>query len=137
VTATRAEGFGLPIFEAAIMGKTIIAPRWGGQHEFLEGYPNYKDVWHFLTPAFAGEDDVKIVGNQMQIATTMARGIDCKQMWADPSLDRLSFLMRMVRDDFREGLVRDNHHRRSWFEKNYSLEAIGLRLHNTLKEICS
>lgn len=135
VSATRAEGFGLPIFEAAIMGKPIISTRWGGQHEFLEGYPNFKDVWHFLTPAFAGEDDVKIIGNAMHVSTTMARGVDCKQMWAEPSLDRLSFLMRMVRDDHREGRVRDRHDRRDWYEKNYSLEAIGARLANTLKEI--
>jgi glycosyltransferase involved in cell wall biosynthesis len=135
VTATRSEGFGLPIFEAAVMGKPIIAPGWGGQEEFLEGYSNRRKVWHFLTPVFPGEDEVSIQGNQVLVKATLPRGATCKQLWAEPSLDRLSWEMKGAVLGFREGCLGDNHVRRGWFEENYSYDAIGKRFLNTLKEV--
>ena len=35
VTLTHGEGYGLPIFEAAIAGLPVIAPAWSGQNDFL------------------------------------------------------------------------------------------------------
>ena len=35
ITTTHGEGFGLPIFEAAINGIPVIAPAWSGQNDFL------------------------------------------------------------------------------------------------------
>lgn len=136
VTATRSEGFGLPIFEAVIMGKPVISPGWGGHREFLEGNPQWKHVWHFLTPVFPGEDELTIEGNQATLKVTLPRGANCKQVWAEPSLDRLAFAMRMAAYDYRQGALSDNHDFRAWYERRYSYETIGEKLINTLKEIC-
>ncbi len=136
VTATRSEGFGLPIFEAAVLGKPIIAPGWGGQKEFLEGNPQWKHVWHFLTPVFPGEDELTIEGNQATLKVTLPRGATCRQVWAEPSLDRLAFAMRMAAYDYRRGDFGDKHDFRERYEQRYSYETIGEKLIKTLKEIC-
>jgi glycosyltransferase involved in cell wall biosynthesis len=134
VSATRAEGFGLPLFEAAIMGRRVIAPGWGGHTDFLR-LPSFRKVWHAMTPVFPGAEDVTIDGDQMFVSTTVAVGSDCKQKWAEPSLERLAFEMRMTLQDFREGLDIDYHGLRLSYEKEFNYEAIGRRFLTTLKEI--
>ena len=135
VTATRSEGFGLPIFEAAVMGKPVISPAWGGQFEFLEGYRPWRRVWHALTPVYPGEDSFVYENGAARLETALPNGANCRQLWAEPSLDRLAWDMRMVHEDFRAGRLADYHLRRPWFEKHYSLDAIGTLFINTLKEI--
>jgi glycosyltransferase involved in cell wall biosynthesis len=134
VTATRSEGFGLPIFEAAVMGKPIISPGWGGHGEFLKDYPQWRRVWYAMTPVFPGEDEVSIEGNALRVAITLPTGANARQVWAEPSLDRLALEMRMVVQDFREGRLHDRHDHRPRFDKTYGFDAIGARFINTLKE---
>lgn len=131
VTATRAEGFGLPIFEAAILGKRVVSPAFGGQAEFLQGNPQWSHVWHFLTPVFPGEDDLVVENGQMTLKTTLARGSNCRQLWAEPSLDRLALELRRAQAE-REP---DRWDRRSWYESHYSFDVIGKKLLAALQEI--
>jgi glycosyltransferase involved in cell wall biosynthesis len=131
VTATRGEGFGLPIFEAAIMGKPIIAPDWGAQVEFLEGSLQWHRVWHFKTPVFASEDEAVVDGGRLQLKISLPHGANAGQVWAEPSLERLAFLMRFVKDEWSG----DDHDRRDFYEERYSDAVIGQRFVHTLQEI--
>lgn len=98
VSATRGEGWGLPMFEAAIVGKRVIAPQHGGQLDFLAHYPWYSPVAYQLTPCFGSEQRDRVVehaGQQVQMSrVTMPPGVDCKQLWAEPDLKSLAAAMR-------------------------------------------
>lgn len=106
VSATRAEGFGLAHFEAAILGKPIISPGYGGHADFLSGGPDGEgdiyyspllDVNYNLTPCFGQEVRGQIVeqnGQRMQMSkVAMPPGVTCKHLWAEPDLAEIARYM--------------------------------------------
>jgi glycosyltransferase involved in cell wall biosynthesis len=59
VSATRGEGFGLPLLEAAVSGLPIVAPDWSAHTEFLAG-PSFLRVLCDIKPVDASRVDGKI-----------------------------------------------------------------------------
>jgi hypothetical protein len=118
VSATRGEGWGLGLFEAAIMGRWIVAPDHGGHADFLygEAYADEGGVWHDTgdypwcldvpcsqTPCFGSEVRGEIQkdpqGRMFQAAkVTIPPGVTCKQTWAEPDLADLGRRMRDLYD---------------------------------------
>jgi len=130
VTATRGEGFGLPIFEAAVMGNPVISPGFGAQTEFLFFKKEHMEVPFSMTPVFPGENEISVSGNQMVLKTTLANGSDCKQMWAEPDLVDLAVAMRIRRFG-----TRYSNDLRKHYEENYSFDAIGKKFLQALNQI--
>lgn len=93
VSATRGEGWGLGMFEAAIMGRPVIAPVWGGQAEFLR-YASWSQVPCQPTPCFGGELGADGPFRQAAMAVSMPPGVDCRQLWAEPNLGVMAEAMR-------------------------------------------
>lgn len=138
VSAARGEGFGLGMFEAAVMQRPVIHHRWGGQIDFLTGsldqWPSYS---YHLTPVFAGEGEVAISGAEVKASLKLPGGANARQLWAEPNLEGLARQMRAVfEDESRRGRdysrFADN---RESFEDCYSTPVIGQRLVSVLKEI--
>lgn len=99
VSATRGEGWGLGLFEAAIMGRTIISPDYGGQDDFLQEYPWALYVDYNLTPCFGSETRGDILkapdGRMMQSSkVSIPPGVNCRQMWAEPDLSGMAAQLR-------------------------------------------
>lgn len=99
VSATRGEGFGLGLFEAAIMGNHVIAPTKGGQNEFLYRHYSFGFVGSSMTPCFGAEKRGEIVrgpnGGMYQKSTViMPPGVNARQLWAEPDLEGLAYEMR-------------------------------------------
>lgn len=136
VSATRGEGWGLSMFEAAIMGREVIAPAWGGQADFLEGYPFHRNVPHQLTPCFATAVIEQVEGgisNKVQIPP----GVDCKQLWADPDLRVLARQMRQVYLESSKASfhLRDVQPARQAFDARFGYRVVGPQLANILRGI--
>jgi glycosyltransferase involved in cell wall biosynthesis len=136
VTATRGEGFGLPLFEAAIMGNPVIAPAWGGHRDFLRDYSGSIAYDVTMTPAFPEERtdgrEVVVDGRKVRVAALdVAPGVTCKQQWAEPDLTALKDAMRHVY------LSRTPkcHAQRVWFERNYGYKAVATQLFTVLEGV--
>ncbi len=130
VSATRGEGFGLGLFEAAIMGTNVITPLYGGQSDFLDEYPACKAIPYQMTPCFGAErrrvsDDA--------IAVSIAPGVDCRQMWAEPDLEALAAEMRATY----EHTTHVHHGHRSTLEAKFGYKIVGPKFVNLLREIAS
>ena len=140
VTATRGEGFGLGMFEAAIMGRHVIAPLCGGQSDFLDDYAFARAVPFQATPCWGGENRARIEeqdGKRYQVSTVdLPPGINCRQSWADPDLSMLAAQMRALYDA-RNNLRTDQElaDARRAFEERFGYDAIGPLLAITLREI--
>lgn len=122
VTASRGEGFGLGAFEAAVLGKPVIAPIHTGLKSFLDGYA-YDVVWN-RTPAFPTEraGAIRAAGLEVPFGVrSVAHGVDCKQWWAEPHVDSLMAQMR----ECCENRYVDDHSARAEFEANYSYAVVG------------
>lgn len=133
VSATRGEGWGLGMFEAAIMGKAVIAPLWGGQSDFLSEYSAHEFVPHQLTPCF-GSLHMRLKNGQPAIVIDKPPGVMCKQKWADPSLEHVASLMRDVHNDrMAHELNRGSADDRADLEAKFSYETIGPLLLNALQ----
>ncbi|MEM7586722.1 MAG: glycosyltransferase [Acidobacteriota bacterium] len=91
VTATRGEGWGLPVFEALACGKPVIVPRFGALAELLDDRTaDFIDVARQV-PAHDGR--------------VFLRDEDCGQ-WAEPDPDHLVELLRNAREHPEEGEAR-------------------------------
>jgi glycosyltransferase involved in cell wall biosynthesis len=90
VLLQRAEGWGLPHFEAAAMGKPVVTTGFGGPNEFLAADGAYL-VGHTLRPVWGMEWSFFYGANQR---------------WAEPDLDQAIDLMRRVYADRREAAER-------------------------------
>jgi glycosyltransferase involved in cell wall biosynthesis len=133
VSAARGEGWGLGMFEAFLLGNTVISHDFGGQMDFLEISSKHVSYGHQLTPAIA--DEVQVAA-PLEVAgikiTPMARaaptGIDATQKWAEPDLSQLQARMRHVyRLPPYAGVDRAR-----WTER-FSYEAVGERFRNILE----
>jgi glycosyltransferase involved in cell wall biosynthesis len=78
VSLHRSEGFGIPLAEAMLLGKPVIATRYGGSLEFMTEQNSYLVDW---TPVPVGEG---------------AYPYAPQATWADPDLDHAATLMRHV-----------------------------------------
>lgn len=121
VSATRGEGFGLGLFEAAIMGRKVITPLWGGHSDFLDDYGDCHAVSYQLAPCFGG-----------------ATGTDAKQLWAEPDIEGLANVMRSVYED-REPMnamdINQAAEERRSLEQRFGYQTVGPMLAVKLREI--
>jgi glycosyltransferase involved in cell wall biosynthesis len=81
VSLHRSEGFGLTVAEAMLLGKPVIATRYGGTLEFMNERNSYLVDWQ---PVAVGED---------------AHPYAAAGIWAEPDLDQAAALMREVLKD--------------------------------------
>ncbi len=103
VSASRGEGWDMPLMEAMACGKPVIAPLWGGVTEYLNeqvGYP------------------VKVKGTVPAVAKCpYYKGFN----WADPDSEHLSFLLREVYEN-REEAARKGANAAKLVAHKYSVE---------------
>lgn len=141
VTATRGEGWGLGLFEAAIMGRHVIAPLWGGQSDFLDNYEWTHAVPYQMTPCFGGENRMRVEehgGQMVQISkVALPPGVDCRQVWADPDLEALAETMRSVYENREQRSEHDTHEERASLEAQFGYKTVGPMLANKLREIAN
>jgi glycosyltransferase involved in cell wall biosynthesis len=135
VTAARGEGWNLPAFEAALCGKPVITPNFGGQMDYLKGYCNTQKIGHFLTPAIAppvAEEPIDIAGLKVRPVTqTAPSGITAQQHWAEPDLYSLQRAMR----DHCERRVPVDLSSRKAFEDDYGYATVGAKLARLLERM--
>ncbi|MEO1085984.1 MAG: glycosyltransferase, partial [Acidobacteriota bacterium] len=89
VTATRGEGWGLPVFEALACAKPVIAPAFGALAEVLDG--TIADLVEVeSTPASFGWGDGDGAGDL--------------GFWGEPRVDHLAALLRRAYEDRERGV---------------------------------
>ena len=88
VSLHRSEGFGLPIAEAMLRGKPVIATNYGGPRDYLSPANSFP-VDFSLVPIGEGNDPYPAGGR-----------------WAEPDLDQAAALMRRVREEPEEAARR-------------------------------
>ncbi|MEM6795356.1 MAG: glycosyltransferase [Acidobacteriota bacterium] len=103
VTATRGEGWGLPIFEALACAKPVIAPAFGAPGELLdEGIADLVETG--LAPAWQGRagesSDVEDFGE-----------------WGEPRVDHLAFLLRRAFEKRERGAALGRRGRKAVLER--------------------
>lgn len=108
VLLQRSEGWGLPHFEAAAMGKPVITPGYGGQVDFLN------------------EDNSYLTNYTLCPVTGMTwspyyRG---DQMWCEPDMEDAVRLMRHVYNN-REEAAEKGKRARALVEENFTWDRIG------------
>lgn len=108
VLLQRSEGWGLPHFEAAAMGKPVITPAYGGQTEFLR------------------EENSYLVDYQLTPVTGMPWSpyYRADQFWCEPNLKTAIDQMRRVYNNRTEAAARGDK-AREVIKSNFSLEAVG------------
>lgn len=116
VSPHRSEGFGYNLAEAMYLGKPVIATRYSSNLDFM------RDDNSYLI-------DCKLIPIPLTIGPYM-RG----HVWADPSIDHLSHLMRTVFED-REGRERKAKQAAEDIRREYSAEAVGRKIGSRLEEI--
>jgi glycosyltransferase involved in cell wall biosynthesis/SAM-dependent methyltransferase len=100
VSLHRSEGFGLTAAEAMLLGKPVIATRYGGNLEFMSEEGSYLVDWK---PIAVGED---------------AHPYPADGVWADPDLDHAAALMREVFADPERARERARRGRRELVERH-------------------
>ncbi len=100
VSLHRSEGFGLTAAEAMLLGKPVIATRYGGNLEFMTDENSYLVDW---TPIAVGED---------------AHPYPVNGTWADPDLEQAASLMRIVFDDPEQASARAQLGRRDVLDRH-------------------
>jgi glycosyltransferase involved in cell wall biosynthesis len=100
VTLHRSEGFGLTAAEAMLLGKPVIATRYGGTLEFMNDENSYLVGWE---PTVVGEG---------------AYPYPPEGVWAEPDLDQAAELMRHVFEQREEARARGQIARRELLERH-------------------
>ena len=116
VSPHRSEGFGYNLAEAMYLGKPVIATRYSSNLDFMRD-----------------ENSYLIDCNLIPIPLTMGpymRG----HVWADPSVEHLSYLMRAVFED-RAGREEKGRRAAEEIRRNYSAAAAGKKISDRLEEI--
>ena len=109
VLLQRAEGWGLPHFEAAMCGKPVITTDYGGQTEFLKPEHSYLVDSH-LTP---------VVG-----MTSFSDTYLSTQYWAEPNVKTAIDSMRHVYENRGEARVRGEK-ARQYISDNFTWDVVG------------
>jgi glycosyltransferase involved in cell wall biosynthesis len=100
VSLHRAEGLGLTVAEAMLLGKPVIATRYGGTLEFMNDANSYPVDWE---PVRVGEG---------------AYPYPADGTWAEPDLDQAAALMRRVRAEPAEARARGQRARTDLLERH-------------------
>jgi glycosyltransferase involved in cell wall biosynthesis len=100
VSLHRSEGFGLTAAEAMLLGKPVIATRYGGTLEFMNDANSYLVDWEGVR---VGED---------------AHPYPADGVWAEPDLEQAAQLMRAVAADPERARDRGQLARRELLEKH-------------------
>lgn len=141
VSATRGEGWGLGMFEAAIMGRPVVATMMGGHRDFLQ-HVRWERVAVMMSPCFGDEIRGEITalpdGRMAQSSrVVMPPGVDAKQLWYEPASARLAKAMRAIYDE--DTSNQPAHaamlHQRAELERNYGHRVIGPKLLQVLQQI--
>jgi glycosyltransferase involved in cell wall biosynthesis len=138
VSATRCEGWGLGLFEAAILGKLVIAPTYGGHADFLRGprpsVYGFLDVDWRHTPCWGVEQRSRTIVEDGMARSTIAMppGVNAKQHWAEPDLYHLSGAMKLALLDPRLADF-DMVGRRAWLERKFGFRVVGEQFAAALK----
>lgn len=100
VSLHRSEGFGLTAAEAMLLGKPVIATRYGGNLEFMSEENSYLVDWK---PIAVGED---------------AHPYPAHGTWADPDIEQAASLMQQVFADPAQARARGQIGRRDVLERH-------------------
>jgi glycosyltransferase involved in cell wall biosynthesis len=122
VTAARGEGWNLPAFEAAILGRHVIAPTFGGHLAFCFG--SYQGVGYTETPAIVPPEIVQVLEGVRAVTQTAPSGITARQYWAEPDLGDLQRAMRYAYNR----RIQPQHHCRMMLEDKFSYATVGKQL---------
>jgi glycosyltransferase involved in cell wall biosynthesis len=115
VLLQRAEGWGLPHFEAAAMGKPVVTTGYGGVSDFLGPERAYL-VGHTLRPVWGMEWSFFYGANQR---------------WAEPDLAQAIEQMRRVHRDRREA-AESGARAREFIARHFTREVVGRRMADRL-----
>ncbi len=116
VSLHRSEGFGLTAAEAMLLGKPVIATRYGGTLEFMNDGNSYLVDWR---PTQVGEG---------------AHPYPANGEWADPNIDQAAALMREVMADPKSARERGERARSEMIER-HSPRAAGESMRARLRTI--
>jgi len=116
VSPHRSEGFGYNLAEAMYLGKPVIATRYSSNLDFM------RDDNSYLI-------DCKLIPIPLTVGPYV-RG----HVWADPSVDHLSYLMRTVFED-RAGRERKAKQAAEDIRREYSAAAVGRKIAGRLEGI--
>lgn len=114
----RSEGWGLPHFEACLMGKPVITTNYSANLEFTK--PNNSYLVDFTMTPVRGMDWIKWYTNDM--------------MWGDPDIAHCRTLMKHVYNNRAEA-QKKGALAREYAQKNFSWQAIGSKMKARLSEI--
>ncbi|KDO46311.1 hypothetical protein CISIN_1g0434122mg, partial [Citrus sinensis] len=116
VLPSRGEGWGRPLVEAMSMGLPVIATNWSGPTEYLteeNGYP-------------------LLVGRMSEVTEGPFKG----HFWAEPSVDKLRALMRLVVSNVDEAKAKGKQAREDMIQR-FSPETVAGIVTDHIKDILS
>jgi glycosyltransferase involved in cell wall biosynthesis len=116
VLPTRAEGFGVPTFEAQAMGKLVITTNFGGNLEFTNRKNSYL-LDYFNTP----------------VAGMHRPTYNGKMTWAEPSLADLMLFMRAASERRESGVEKAEQAKKDI--ESFSIENIGKEMISILEKV--
>ena len=117
-SATRGEGFGLPLLEAAIAELPIIATDWSAHTEFLSGDS-------FL----AAKYDIKKIANSRVDGKIFVKD----SCWANPREGNFTRKMKLALNENKK-LKKSASQLSSQLQKSHSLQALGQRFEQIIRE---
>lgn len=127
VTTTRAEGWGLGAFEAALAGNHVISTGYSGVRDFLDPYSNKQYLNYMLTPAITPETKtatvINVAGLEIRplVHNEAQPCIFGDQLWAEPDLHGAQKAMRHA---YKARYGR-NTNNRSMLRSKFSYAAVG------------
>ena len=116
ISLHRSEGFGLPLAEAMLLGKPVIATNYSGNLSFMT--PENSWLVDYELREITGSGPIYTEGNR----------------WADPSEEHAAKLMRFVFKHRKEAEAKATRAQLE-LKRKLSLQAAGERMSNRLKEI--
>jgi glycosyltransferase involved in cell wall biosynthesis len=134
VTAARGEGWGLGAFEAALLGRLVIAPNYSGLVDFLGDYTQAYSYGYQLTPAIvaplASDNVIKVGGLEIRpVQHNTHVGIAADQNWAEPNLVQLRSNMQAAVHHHRRGSITYA----ATLRKRYDYPAVGKLIRDRLE----